>query len=119
MRETTIERNIRHKIEKLGGMAIKLAGTGIRGMPDRLVLLPEGTAFFIETKTIDGTVSPRQEFIGEKLYALGFQVLIFRCPEDAARYLGEVEPKTIKKRGNRKPAASMAAAYIQEAIGHD
>ncbi|MBR5879532.1 MAG: VRR-NUC domain-containing protein [Akkermansia sp.] len=43
-------------------------------MPDRLVLLPGGRIYFVEMKRPkDGRLSPRQEWWGEKLTALGFE----------------------------------------------
>ena len=50
MNEKTIERKLTTDVRRRGGVALKLAATGISGMPDRLILLPGGKMAFVETK---------------------------------------------------------------------
>lgn len=57
-----------------GGKALKL--TGYVGIPDRLVLLPGGVVFFVETKTIGGRLSKAQRLRHHFLRALGFKVYV-------------------------------------------
>lgn len=55
--ETYFHKRVRYA---LGGMSMKIAPT-MAGIPDRLVLLPEGRVFLVELKTETGRLSPIQE----------------------------------------------------------
>ena len=73
MRETVVESALRQKVKARGGECYKL--TAIRGIPDRLILLPGGIAAFAETKKPkDGRLSKIQMAIHRKLRKLGFRV---------------------------------------------
>lgn len=60
MRESKIERYLVKRVKEIGGMCIKITSPGLVGMPDRLVLLPDGAAFFVELKATRGVLSPAQ-----------------------------------------------------------
>lgn len=59
---------------ELGGKALKL--TGYNGIPDRLVLLPDAIAFFVETKAKNGRLSRIQIERKKFLEGLGFKVYV-------------------------------------------
>lgn len=67
MRESKIERHLRKRVVEMGGMCVKIKSPGLVGMPDRLVLLTDGSAFFVETKSTHGTLSPPQRRRHEEL----------------------------------------------------
>lgn len=50
MRESEIERKLVAAVKARGGIAPKLVSPGLDGMPDRLVLLPDGRMAFVELK---------------------------------------------------------------------
>ncbi len=50
MTEKQIEQKLAKRVKALGGIALKLNPLGMDGIPDRLILLPKGIAFFVETK---------------------------------------------------------------------
>ena len=50
MTEKQIEQKLCLKVKALGGMAIKINSLSMSGLPDRLILLPEGKALFVELK---------------------------------------------------------------------
>lgn len=60
MRESKIEQHLRKRVKEIGGLCIKITSPGLIGMPDRLVLLPDGGAFFVELKATRGTLSAPQ-----------------------------------------------------------
>lgn len=60
MRESQIERYLVRRVKEIGGLCIKITSPGLIGMPDRLVLLPDGAAFFVELKAKRGSLSPAQ-----------------------------------------------------------
>lgn len=76
MREREIERKLVKAVQKSGGLAVKLVSPGYDGMPDRLVLMPGGRAFFVELKR--PKIKPRalQEARHRMLGSLGFTVFV-------------------------------------------
>lgn len=50
MREKTIEQKLIKAVKNAGGIAPKLVSPGFDGMPDRMVLMPEGKFGFVEVK---------------------------------------------------------------------
>ncbi len=77
MQERMLERALVRAVAVRGGMAVKLASPCYNGLPDRLVLLPEGRMFFVEVK------APRRGVLGslqvhrhQELRRLGFSVYL-------------------------------------------
>ena len=73
-REAQIEAHLRDEIKKLGGRAYKFVSPGNIGVPDRLVLLPGGTALFVELKAPGKTATALQQKKQADIRALGFGV---------------------------------------------
>ena len=48
MREKTIEEKLVKKAKERGGVALKFVSPGLDGMPDRIVILPDGHVGFVE-----------------------------------------------------------------------
>lgn len=75
MQEKLIEAYLKRKVQDASGMAVKQDWVGIRGAPDRLVILP-GRMFFVELKAPGQKPEPHQERLHEKLRALGVKVYV-------------------------------------------
>ena len=54
MLESTVERHLREEAKKRKGMALKFVSPGMNGVPDRIVLMPDGNG-------IRGTESTGEE----------------------------------------------------------
>jgi len=76
MREKALERKLSKAIKAAGGIAPKLICPGFDGMPDRLVLLPEGKIAFVEVKAPGMKPRPLQEARHGLLRRLGFKVYV-------------------------------------------
>lgn len=76
MNEKYIEKKLREAVKSSGGMALKFVSPGCNGVPDRLVLMPGGRAFFAETKAPGKTLRPQQQRRKEQLERLGFRVYV-------------------------------------------
>lgn len=86
--ETALELRCVAKVEARGGLALKLQIPGVRGFPDRTVMLPEtgklfdygvvpARSFFAEFKRQKtGAVSVQQHKWKRQLEALGFKVYL-------------------------------------------
>ena len=74
MLEKTTENYFKTKIESNAGLCIKLIG--YVGIPDRLILLPDGRMFFVEFKQRGKKPRKILSFIHDKLKSLGFRVYV-------------------------------------------
>lgn len=74
--EREIEKKLLKVVKENGGMSIKLAVTGVVGMPDRIVLLPNAHLIFVEVKAKGKKPRVMQEVQHRRLKALGFKVVV-------------------------------------------
>lgn len=74
--EKDVESYLRNKVKKQGGRCIKLSSQHEEGLPDRLILMPGGKVFFVETKRKGGKLAPMQILQHRSLRKLGFRVYI-------------------------------------------
>lgn len=77
-------------MKKIDGMALKFTSPGMAGMPDRLVLLPKGKAFFVELKAPGKELRPIQIKRKEQLEFLGFKVYVIDSYEKIDLFLQDV-----------------------------
>ena len=87
MRETTIERYLCRRVKELGGKAYKLQSPGNDGMPDRLVCLPGGRVFFVETKAPGQKPRPLQVCRHLELLRLGHTVWVTDSKDTVDRFI--------------------------------
>lgn len=74
--EKVFERELSKFVEERGGMAVKLLSQFIKGLPDRMFLLPGGVVVFVEFKSTGKKPTKIQEYIHKRIQALGFPVLV-------------------------------------------
>lgn len=74
--EKLIEAKLGKAIKDMGGWSIKLLSTFVKGLPDRMCLLPTGIIFFVEVKSTGKKPSLAQKIIHKKLIYLGFNVYV-------------------------------------------
>lgn len=76
MREAAIEQYLRDRVKEIGGKAYKFVSPGNAGVPDRIVLLPEGKTIFVELKAPGKKSTPLQEAQQKRIRSLGFWVFV-------------------------------------------
>jgi hypothetical protein len=76
MNEKDIEVYLRDQVKAVGGKAYKFISPGNSGVPDRIVLFPEGRTVFVELKAPGKKPTPLQEAQQKKIRNLGFPVLV-------------------------------------------
>lgn len=89
MRESKIEKYLKDETEKLGGLCLKFTSS-IRGVPDRIVLLPEGKIYFVELKNEQGKLSVPQKYLHKKFKRLGIHVYVPNSKAQVDRFIEEV-----------------------------
>lgn len=76
MREKEIEKKLTLEAKKRGGLAVKFVSPGFDGMPDRILLMPEGKMAFVEVKAPGKRPRPIQMARHKLLRRLGFLVFV-------------------------------------------
>jgi len=74
MLEKQIERKLYDEVKKIDGMCLKQ--TGMAGIPDRLVLLPDGKCAFVELKAPGEKPRKLQQIRMKQLKKLGFKCFV-------------------------------------------
>ena len=90
MREKNIEQSLVKAVKKKGGLALKFVSPGLAGVPDRLVLLPNGRLGFIELKAPGKKLRVLQEKRKSQLEALGFFVFCLDNTEEIEVMINEI-----------------------------
>ena len=73
MLEKDIERYLVKRVKELGGVCFKWVSPGRAGVPDRIVLLPQGHVSFLELKRPGAKPSRLQLHVLGRLEQLGFK----------------------------------------------
>ena len=76
MREKEIERKLVTEVKRMGGICPKFVSPGFDGMPDRIVLLPNGRLAFVEVKAPGEKPRPLQLARHKMIRHLGFKVYV-------------------------------------------
>jgi hypothetical protein len=90
MREKTVEAKLVAAVKAVGGLALKFISPGYDGMPDRLVLLPNGILAFVELKAPGKKMRPLQVRRKNQIETLGFSVYCIDRPEQIGGMLDEI-----------------------------
>lgn len=91
MNEKLLEKKLREKVKKLGGLALKFGTTYHTGMPDRIVLMPGGKANFVELKSTGKKPTTLQVKSLELLTDLGFKAVVIDSQESLAQFLKNLQ----------------------------
>jgi len=90
MREIEIEKRLTNAVKMRGGMALKFVSPNLNGVPDRLLLLPNGRAAFAEVKAPGRKMRGLQIKRKRQLESLGFSVYCIDRPEQIGGVLDEI-----------------------------
>ena len=90
MREKQIENKLATEAKKLGGIALKFVSPSFDGVPDRLVLMPDGHIAFVELKALGKKPRPLQLARHRLLRSLGFRVYVIDSVEQIGGMLDEI-----------------------------
>lgn len=90
MREKTVEEKLVKAVKAMGGICPKWVAPGFDGMPDRIVLLPDGRMGFVEVKAPGEKPRPLQKSRHELLRSLGYRVYVLDRPEQIGGIIDEI-----------------------------
>ena len=90
MREKAIEKKLVQSVKSAGGIALKFVSPGFDGMPDRIVLIPDGHIGFVEVKAPGEKPRPLQIARHGLLRRLGFKVYILDDEQQIGGILDEI-----------------------------
>lgn len=97
MRESEIEKKLCKKVkEELHGRAFKFVSPGQSGVPDRIILLPMGRIYFVETKAPGKKLRKLQEWVCGMIQDFGFEVLRIDTMEKVEMFIRQVKESGIQ-----------------------
>ncbi|WP_252393362.1 VRR-NUC domain-containing protein [Listeria ilorinensis] len=82
MLESEIEKYLKTEVEKAGALCWKFMSPGNAGVPDRIVLLPDGRTWFIELKAPGKAPRPLQMKRIRQLQSLKQRVFVIDSKEE-------------------------------------
>ena len=95
MEEKRVERHLVEGVRLLGGMCLKFVSPGNSGVPDRLVILPDGKIIFVELKTDVGRLSKIQEYTINEMRKRSADVRVLYGLKDVKAFIEEVKSNEI------------------------
>ncbi|TFE30818.1 VRR-NUC domain-containing protein [Cohnella luojiensis] len=90
MRESALERRLVREVRAIGGDAPKWVSPGNNGVPDRIVILPNGRTIYVEMKAPGKPLAPLQAKWARKLLGMGHKHYKIDSHEDIDRFIAEV-----------------------------
>lgn len=91
MTEKEVEQMLVKEVKRRKGRAYKFISPGMNGVPDRLVLLPDGKVCFVEVKAPGKKMRPLQIKRKRELESLGFLVYCLDDPMQIGGVLDDIE----------------------------
>lgn len=91
MREKEIERRLVTEVKKQGGICPKWVSPGFDGVPDRIILLPDGKFAFVEVKAPGEKPRPLQQARINLLRKLGFRVYVLDEKKKIGGIIDEIQ----------------------------
>ena len=91
MIEKEVEKFLVREVKKIGGISFKFISQGNAGVPDRIVILPNGRVVFAELKTDKGKLTKLQEVQIKKISDLGADAKVLRGIEGVKEFINEIQ----------------------------
>lgn len=85
-RERTVERWLGQRLKQEGFLYFKFVSPQNPGVPDRLVICPDGAVEFVEIKTLAGKLSRQQEVCIQELERHGQAVTVVHGLNEAIEF---------------------------------
>lgn len=96
MKESTIEARLVREVRKLGGLCYMFTSPGNPGVPDRIVILPDGRTIYVELKTEIGRLAKIQQWQLDEMRKRGADVRVLKGLDQVMEFLEEVRSGAIR-----------------------
>ena len=90
MLESLIEQHLVKEVNRRDGLCLKFNSQSMTGIPDRIILMKNGTIGFVEVKQKGKKPRPLQELRMKQLRQLGFKVYTLDEKEKIGEILDEI-----------------------------
>lgn len=90
MLESLIEQHLVKEVNRRDGLCLKFNSHSMTGIPDRIILMKNGTVGFVEVKQKGKKPRPLQELRMKQLRRLGFKVYTLDEKEKIGEILDEI-----------------------------
>lgn len=90
MLESLIEQHLVKEVNRRDGLCLKFNSQSMAGIPDRIILMKNGTVGFVEVKQKGKKPRPLQELRMKQLRRLGFKVYALDEKEKIGEILDEI-----------------------------
>lgn len=90
MQEANMEKYLIRYVKDKGGLCLKFISASMRGLPDRIVILPQGKIFFVELKAKGKKPRPEQKRVHTLFSSLGVKVYTADSKEKVRSVVDEV-----------------------------
>lgn len=95
MLEKEIERRMVRMVKERGGLCYKFTSPSNPGVPDRIVITPEGRVVFVELKTEIGRLANIQQWQLSEMRKRGADVRVIKGWDAAKAFIEEVMPRGV------------------------
>lgn len=99
MKESQLEQKLTSMVKSYGGLSYKFTSPGNIGVPDRIVIKPNGEVWFIELKTKTGRLSKMQEYQLNRLREHGCNAVVLFGSEEVENAIDAI----FKQKGGGDP----------------
>ena len=96
-RESEIEKRLVSVVKNKGGLCLKLASPGRIGVPDRIIIYPNGVVGFAELKRPGEVPRPLQKYWLELLRKLGLPAEAIDSKTAAAEYALRLKMESLRR----------------------
>ena len=79
-------------VRERGGLCYKFVSPGNPGVPDRIVITPDGRTYYVELKNEVGRLSSIQKWQHEELRKRGADIRTLKSIDQVAAFVEEVMP---------------------------
>lgn len=90
MKESTIESRLVRMVRERGGLCYKFVSPGNPGVPDRIVITPDGRTVYVELKTEIGRLANIQQWQIAEMRKRGADVRVVKGMDAAKAFVKEV-----------------------------
>lgn len=88
--ESAIEAYLVKRVKALGGVALKFTSPGLRGVPDRIVVLPSNRHYWCELKKRTGSIRALQRVFATRMLDVGVNVEFIKSKAEVDAFIRRV-----------------------------